>query len=570
MTSLSLSLLAVYATFHKVKFARKTLKVNLAQERFLLNLLQAHRNTEMGRQLGLGNIQNIDQFREQVPILPYESYEPYVERICRGEKNILNPEPVVYINLSSGSTGNKKQVPVTRRFQASLRQADLASMGFAIELLGQRGLEFGKTLLPNSANLQGVTSAGIPYGPVSAGSISKGQFLFEQAFVHPFEVLKIADSLARHYVCLLFALRDRDMRGFTANFPMLVLRTCGYLECYGEDLINDLETGAIASWLKLEPHIRVKLERKLFPAPDRAAELRQILNTEGRLTPKQAWSNLSYVLTAQGGTSDFYLQHFPNYFGNTPVFGGVYGSAEATFSVYHQFNSEAGILAIESGFFEFIPQEQWEVENPQTLLATEVQAGKLYRILVTSYSGFYRYDIGDVVEVLGFYNQAPLIAFRYRRGGLLSSITEKTTESHAIRVMQALHQEFNLRLDDFCITLSEHEFPAHYIVNIELAAGETLSNPQAFLNRFEYWLRQINTLYAIVRDGEVRPPQLRILKSGSFNIVRQRQIKKGMPDSQLKLPHISEDRSFLAELTVESEVTLSDEYVNQVLYPLPY
>ncbi len=568
MTSLSLSVLAAYASYHKVKLTRKTLQVYTVQERFLLNLLKAHQNTEMGRNLGLSSIKTIGQFRQQVPILPYESYEPYVKRISQGEKNVLNPEPVVYINLTSGSTGNKKQVPVTRTFQASLRRADLASMGFAIELLQQRGLEFGKTLLPNSANLQGITNGGIPYGPVSVGSIRKGKFLFEQAFVHPFEALKIADSLARHYVCLLFALRNRDMRGFTANFPMLVLRTCGYLERYGEDLINDLETGAIASWLKLEPHIRAKLERKLFPVSERAAELRQILETEGRLTPKQVWSGLSYILTAQGGTSDFYLQHFPHYFGDTPVFGGVYGSAEATFSVYHKFNSESGILAIESGFFEFIPQEQWEVENPQTFLATEVQPGKLYRILVTSYSGFYRYDIGDVVEVVGFYNQAPLIAFRYRRGGLLSSTTEKTTECHAIGVMQALHQEFNLRLDDFCITLSEQEFPAHYIVNIELAAGETLSNPQAFLNRFEYWLKQINTPYGTVREGQVPPPILRILKQGSFNIVRQRQLKKGMPDSQLKLPHITEDRSFLAELPIEYEVTLSDECVNQILYPL--
>ncbi|WP_414620350.1 GH3 auxin-responsive promoter family protein [Calothrix sp. CCY 0018] len=558
MTSLSLSLLAAYAAYHKVKLTRKTLQVYTVQERFLLNLLQAHRNTEMGRNLGLSSIKTIHQFREQVPILPYESYEPYVDRISKGEKNVLNPEPVVYINLTSGSTGNKKQVPVTRSFQASLRRADLASMGFAIELLRQQGLEFGKTLLPNSANLQGVTSGGIPYGPVSVGSIRKGRFLFEQAFVHPYGALQIADSLARHYVCLLFALRDRDMRGMTANFPMLILRTCGYLERYGEDLINDLETGAIAKELKLEPHIRVKLERKLFPAPDRAAELRQILKIEGRLTPKQAWSGLSYIVTAQGGTSDFYLQHFPDYFGDTPIFGGVYGSAEATFSVYPKFNSEGGILAIESGFFEFIPEEQWEEENPKTLLATEVQANKLYRILVTSYSGFYRYDIGDVVQVLGFYNQAPLIAFRYRRGGLLSSTTEKTTESHTIQVMQALHKEFNLRLDDFCITLSEQEFPANYIVNIELAAGETLSNPQAFLNRFEYWLRQINTPYGTVRDGQVPPPRLRILKSGSFNIIRQRQLKKGMPDSQLKLPHISENRSFLAELTIEHEVTLSE------------
>ncbi|MDN8705136.1 GH3 auxin-responsive promoter family protein, partial [Staphylococcus aureus] len=76
----------------------------------------------------------------------------------------------------------------------------------------------------------------------------------------------------------------------------------------------------------------------------------------------------------------------------------------------------------------------------------EVKPGERYRILLTNYSGFYRYDIGDVVEVLGFYEQTPLIVFRYRRGGLLSSTSEKTTEFHVTQVMQALQQEFGLLL----------------------------------------------------------------------------------------------------------------------------
>ncbi|GAA6621233.1 GH3 auxin-responsive promoter family protein [Scytonema sp. NUACC26] len=50
--------------------------------------------------------------------------------------------------------------------------------------------------------------------------------------------------------------------------------------------------------------------------------------------------------------------------------------------------------------------------------------------LLVNYSGFYRYDIGDVMEVLGFYEQTPLIVFRYRQGGLLSAINKKTTEFH--------------------------------------------------------------------------------------------------------------------------------------------
>lgn len=557
MTSFLLLILSNIAERVKENFVKKTRQPFTVQEQFLQTLLEVHKDTELGRKYKLKDIKTIEQFREHVPVLPYSGYEPYIERIARGEKNILTPDPVVYMNLTSGSTGHKKLIPVTKRFQKSLRQPNVASIGFLSQGLRSQRRQFGKLLATNSVQIMGRTSGEIDYGIASVGVLRMGKFLYEQLFAHPYETLQPADSLTRHYVCLLFALSTPAMRGMGANFPMLILRTCNYLERYAEDLIQDLETGTIASWLKLEPELRAKLQQRLSAHPARAKQLREVLHSEGRLTPRLAWQNLSFVATARGGTSDFYFERFPSYLEDTPVFGAVYSSAEGTFSVYPDLNCDGSILAIESGFFEFVPQDQWEAEHPKTLLATEVKPGERYRILLTSYSGFYRYDIGDVVEVLGFYEQTPLIVFRYRRGGLLSSTTEKTTEFHVVQVMQALQQEFGLLLEDFCITLSENDFPAHYLVNIELAPGHTLENPQTFLASFDRKLSEMNPSYAVKRpDNYVPAPRLRILAPGSFTILRQQQLQKGIPDSQLKFPHISEDRNFLAGLTVEQEVRL--------------
>ena len=348
------------------------------------------------------------------------------------------------------------------------------------------------------------------------------------------------------------------MRSIAANYPMLILRICAYLEQYAEQFIHDLATGTIADWLILEPDLRSRLEKQWSPNPGRAAELKQVVRSQGRLTPKYAWRNLSAIVTARGGTSDFYFERFPEYFDDTPVFGAVYSSAEGNIGIYSDVNIDGSIPAIESGFFEFVPQDQWEVEHPKTLLATEVKTGEFYRILMTNYSGFYRYDIGDVIEVLGFYEQCPLIVFRYRSGGLLSSTFEKTTEFHATQVMQGLQREFKVTLEDFCITLSEHEFPSHYLVNIELAEHQAIENPQAFLSSFEQRLRAANTFYALNRQNQIPSPRLRILAPGSFAILRQRQLQKGIPDSQLKFPHLSEDRKFLAGLTVLQEFKLTE------------
>ena len=564
MTHLFLSLVATYANTVKARLIRKTRQPMATQAQFLHKLLRHHRHTELGQQFHLGEIRTLDQFRDRVPIWPYSTYAPFTERIARGETNILTPDPVKYISLTSGSTGKQKLVPVTQRFQRSLGQANMAAFGFIATALQSpanrtqfdQDLQLGRLLTTNSARIQGYTSGGIPYGPVTVGSLRMGKPLWGRTFAQPFETLTIADSRSRHYLCLLFALHDPDLRGLVANFPMLVLRTCNYLREFAPELIQDIKAGTLADWLDLEPPLRTQLERRLRANPVRAQQLQQALQAHGHLTPKLAWPGLSYVLTAMGGTSDFYLQNFPTYFDNTPVFGGVYGTAEATFGVYTDFNTEGCVLAIESGFYEFVPSDQWEVNQPKTLLPTEVKVGEHYRILVTSYSGFYRYDIGDVVQVVGFYGQTPLITFRFRQGGLLSSTTEKTTEFHATQVMQTLQQEFSVRLEDFCITLSEHEMPAHYLVNIELGQGETLDNPQAFLDRFEYWLKDFNRPYGDVRVDQVPPPRLRMLAPGSFGIVRQRQVAKGMSDSQLKFPHINEDRTFLAGLEVEQEFTL--------------
>jgi hypothetical protein len=563
MANIALSVVSGLARQVRTKFVRQTKHCMAVQDSFLRSLLSYQQQTELGQQYGLSEIQTIDQFRDRVPILPYSSYEPYMERIAQGEPNILTPDPVTYLNLTSGSTGKQKLIPSTQKSRQVLGRAKTASIAFSFEALRRRNLPPGKMLLTSSVQLFGHTSSGIPYGPVSVGDLRLTPFLQKQLLAHPYDAMRPTESLARHYICLLFALRSPHIV-LGANFPILALRLCDYLEQYAEDLIQDLEMGAIAPWLTLSPELRQQLERQCKPDRRRAAELRQILKTEGRLAPKFVWKTLPMIITARGGTSDFYFERFPHYFGDTPVFGGVYASAESTFGVYHDVDNDGSILALDSGFFEFIAEDQWAEAQPKTLLPCEVQVGERYRILVTNYSGLYRYDIGDVVEVLGFYNETPLIVFRHRLGGLLSSTTEKTTEFHAVRTMQHLQQTCQVTLENFCITLSDTGVPSHYWVNIELAPGSQLSNPEGFIQCFDDYLQTIHTSYAVKRQEQVPAPRLRILAPGSFAQLRQQMVQRGIPESQLKFPHVSENRSLLAGLTVEKEVAIAVNTVEKL------
>ena len=554
-------LLAMTAGWAKANFLRKAKRADQIQREFLRSLLRAHEQTELGRQYGLAGISTVDQFRERIPVQPYSFFKPYIDRMAAGETNILTPDPLIYFNMTSGSTSQKKLVPVTKRSRQAVARANQVAMGFVMDAARRQGLPLGKMLFTSSASSYGETASGIPYGPVSTSDLQLGNRLSRLIFAYPFEALQIADSRVRHYVCLLFALRDPNLRMIGATFPVLALQLTDYLEQFAADLIHDLATDVLAPKLEIAPDLRLKLERQWSAAPQRAAHLQALYQNEGRLTPILAWPQLSFIITARGGTSNFYLERFPEYFGDTAIFGGMYTCAEATFGIHRDFNTDSVFPAIETSFFEFIPEDQWDLPQPKTVLFPDLKAGDRYRIVVTNYSGFYRYDVGDIVEVEGWLGQIPHFTFRHRRGGVISSTTEKTTEFHVSQVMQTLQREMNVALENFCITLSDDKIPAHYQVNVELASGSVLADPEAFLRQFDQQLQAIHTSYAFKRQDQVPPPRLRILASGSFETVRQRLIRGGATESQMKFPLVSDNRVLLAELPITQEVLLTEEQI---------
>lgn len=547
--------LALIAKQAKARFLRQVQHTDRVQQQFLRSLLQQQRQTAYGQTYGFADLRSIDQYRDRLPVQSYSHFEPYIERMVQGEQNVLVADPLIFMNLTSGSTGAKKMIPVTRRSRRAVTRATQVAMGFAVSAAERDRHSFGKMLYSGSAQPAGQTPAGVTYGPVSTSDLRLTAGLYQQIFAYPFQALQVPSIQDRNYLCLLFALSVPHLRIISATFPVLALRLAQDLNRHAEELLQDLAAGEISPRLKIDPTLRTQLERRWAPHPQRAAQLQCLLAAEGRLTPRAAWPHLSFIITARGGTSDVYFERFSDYFGDVPVFGGTYASAEATYGVHRDFNTDSVILALESGFYEFIPEDQWHVDQPQTVLPWQVRVGDRYRIIVSNYSGLYRYDVGDIVEIEGFCGNAPRFIFRHRRGGVLSASTEKTTEYHVTRVMQQLQQTFRLKLENFCVTLSNDWACPHYWVNIEIAEGYRLDRPQEFIRRFDAYLSDLHLSYALKRGEQIPAPKLRMLASGSFAQLQQRLVNRGVSEGQLKFPVVSGDRTLLAGLSVEAEVT---------------
>ena len=119
-------------------------------------------------------------------------------------------------------------------------------------------------------------------------------------------------------------------------------------------------------------------------------------------------------------------------------------------------NWDYSVLAAHMYHFEFIPEEERDSKKPITLLAHELEVGKRYFILFSNTSGLYRYDINDIIEVIGFYNEFPLFKFIQKGEGTTSLTGEKITEAQVIQAIEDTAQiegitvKFYTMFCDFC------------------------------------------------------------------------------------------------------------------------
>src|SRR6218665_2902270 len=84
------------------------------QQEWMMRLLYDAANTEFGKKHGFDQVKNYRQFCGQVPLQDYESLKPYIERMRRGEQNLLWHSEIKWFAKSSGTTDKSKFLPVSQ------------------------------------------------------------------------------------------------------------------------------------------------------------------------------------------------------------------------------------------------------------------------------------------------------------------------------------------------------------------------------------------------------------------------------------------------------------------------
>ncbi len=421
---------AVYA-----RFMAATRKAAAVQEHVLASHVKRNADSDFGRDYRFDRIGSIDAFRKQVPILRYEDHQPYIERVCAGHLGAMfgRRQRVRMFALTSGTTDQPKYIPVTDEFLDSYRRGWNA---FGIKALLDHPQAFLRGIVQVTSRMdESRTSAGIPCGAITGLMAATQKRLVRKYYVTPQCLAEIDDPPAKYYTIMRLSV-PRDVAFMITANPATQLKLARIADEHRERLIRDIHDGTLWPELPVSARIRAALKHRLQADRRRARELESIASRHGALLPQDYW-NLAFIANWTGGTMGLYLRDFPRYFGDVPVRDIGLLASEGRISIPVEDHTPAGVLDVESHFFEFVPADRIEEAHPPAFLCHQLEVGQEYFVLLTTASGLYRYHIGDLVRVVACQGQAPVIEFLSKGAHVCSLAGEKLTEH---QVMQAVSQ----------------------------------------------------------------------------------------------------------------------------------
>ena len=521
------------------------------QRKILFEFLKRNQKTEYGSKYNFSKIKSIDEYQDQVPLNDYESLRPYIEKMTKGESNVLTIDKPILFGITSGTTGKPKFVPVTKYSRS--KKTDVMDL-WLYHISRQHPEIFdGKILAIISPEVEGHTESGVPYGAETGHGYKNLPDVVKGLYVLPYEVFEIEDYDSKYYTILRIGM-EQNVTTIASMNPSTILLLCQKIEKMGKDIIEDIEKGTLKKALSIPDNIRKIVEKSLRPNPRGANELRLILKERKELLPKYFWPDMQLVECWKGGTMGLYLREFPKYFGNVPVRDFGYLSSEARSSIPVSNEGAGGILAINANFYEFIPKEDIGKKEKRILLCDQLEKEEEYFIVVTTPGGLYRYNIDDVIRVDGFFNKTPVIEF-VQKGLNVTSVTgEKLYESQVVEAIKQAADRHKCFIE-FCTASIQWGKIPRYIFLIEFTKSPPPQKKKELLRTIEQELCNINIEYQNKRKSQrLDHPILKVVCSGDFKKYREKRVKEGVHDGQFKVPQLTPNLDFQKHFRIEEEI----------------
>lgn len=491
------------------------------QLRLLKRIIRENAGTEFGKRHGFRHIRSLQDFRK-IPPSGYDAYGEAIQAIREGETNVLTRQPVRLLEPTSGSSAASKLIPYTDGLKAEFNAA--IQPWIALLYLYRPGLFFGRHYWSISPSTPYPSQEGdkVPIGfdEDSAYLSPLQQRLARTLLVRPPGIERIHDPDAFEYLTTLFLVRERNLRLISVWHPSFLTILLRRFRTVSDRFISDIRHGGADAGPSLPAPYRSTLRRRLPPDPRRAEEL-QSMADPGDF--QAIWPNLRIISCWDEGMAESGASSLKAAFPTAMVQGKGLMATEGVVSVPI---GRRKVCAVRSHFLEF------ENRDSKTIHPVwDLEAGKSYTTLLTTSGGLYRYRLGDVAGVDGFWLRTPCLRFLGREGNVSDQVGEKLHGIHVGQVFRDIETELNIRFAFAMLAPRREADRVRYVLYFTPAQGKKLNRLASLL---ESGLRR-NYHYAHARNlGQLAPAGLFPTEGDAEAAYRSFLASRGMKEGDIK------------------------------------
>ncbi|XP_014673029.1 PREDICTED: uncharacterized protein LOC106813410 [Priapulus caudatus] len=390
-----------------------TSNVKQAQEKFLLDRLAKQAGTEYGKRYNFSEIRTREDYVRVHPLTDFSHYKDYVDRVAKGEENVLLPKRPKRMAVSSGTSGVCKMIPVCDEAFTQFALKMFAPMSYVNQSM-KKNSELTRELFLMYTPRWRHTEAGIPIGPISSlDKRMKGMDLLMAGYSSPSAILEVLTENEANYLHLLFALKDKHLSAINSNIllaiyysirlPCRTIVTCSSTtqliradEDRGRQLRAEFLRGVDGNAeLGLKVHVDmvfsdnadiykamvdmfstlVHKKDKLRADPERARELEVQFARGFKGICTRLWPLCGVLTAVATGAMELYadllVKH--SYCSGTRIFSPLCGASEGNIglNLWPLDGNNYYLMHVNTAFFELIHESEIDKEVPATIFLEE-------------------------------------------------------------------------------------------------------------------------------------------------------------------------------------------------------
>ncbi|WFB66357.1 GH3 auxin-responsive promoter family protein [Chryseobacterium sp. WX] len=457
------------------------------QEDLLLSLVKTAQKTLFGREHDFENIHSVKEFQDRVPVADYEDLKPYIERVKKGQSNILWTETPEYFAKTSGTTSGSKYIPISKE-------------GMPFQIAGAQSALFHYISKKNNADFV------------------NGKMIFLQGSPELEEV---------------FGIKTGRLSGIVAHHIPNYLQK-NRLPSWETNIMEDWET-KVDKIIEETEHENMTLISGIPPWLIMYFE--KLTEKHGKKI-KQLFPNLQLIVTG-GVNYEPYRDKMEELLGGKVDIVQTFPASEGFFAFQDDYTKEGLLLLTNHGiFYEFIPLEEYGKPGARRLTLKEIELNKDYALILTTNSGLWAYSIGDVVRFISKDPYRVLVSGRTKH--FTSAFGEHVIAFEVEEAMKATLEEHPAQITEFHLAPQVNPaegLPYHeWLIEFE----KEPEHLEAFRDELDQQLRARNTYYDDLISGNIlQKLQITRLAKNAFHEYAKSQGKLG---GQNKTPRLANDR----------------------------